>query len=149
MNAESSDNAPDLTAAGTFQHWTPVSLRFSDQDSMGHINNVAYAAYVEQSRVAFLNDFLRSQGGGAIDYILASVNIDYRREMHFPGTVDIGARFMRIGTKSITTAYGLFKDGENVAIAGSANVFFDFQSGKTIPIPDDLKKILETESTKG
>jgi acyl-CoA thioester hydrolase len=69
--------------------------------------------------------------------------------MHFPGTVDIGARFMRIGTKSITTAYGLFKDGENVATAGSANVFFDFQSGKTIPIPDDLKKILETESTKG
>jgi len=149
MNAESSDNAPDLTAAGTFRHWTPVSLRFSDQDNMGHINNVAYAAYVEQSRVAFLNDFLRSQGGGAIDYILASVNIDYRREMHFPGTVDIGARFMRIGTKSITTAYGLFKDGENVATAGSANVFFDFQSGRTIPIPDDLKKILETESTKG
>jgi hypothetical protein len=36
-----------------------------------------------------------------------------------------------------------------VATAGSANVFFDFQSGKTIPIPDDLKKILETESTKG
>jgi len=149
MNAESSDNAPDLTAAGTFQHWTPVSLRFSDQDSMGHINNVAYAAYVEQSRVAFLDDFLRSQVGGAIDYILASVNIDYRREMHFPGTVDIGARFMRIGTKSITIAYGLFKNGENVATAGSVNVFFDFQSGKSIPIPDHFEKILETVSAKG
>jgi acyl-CoA thioester hydrolase len=116
---------------------------------MGHINNVAYAAYVEQSRVAFLDDFLRSQGGGGIDYILASVNLDYRREMHFPGNVDIGARLMRIGTKSITTAYGLFKDGENVATAGSVNVFFDPQLGKTIPIPEDLKKILEAESAKG
>ncbi|HJO75365.1 MAG TPA: thioesterase family protein [Rhodospirillales bacterium] len=143
------DTAPDLTSAGTFRHWTPVSLRFSDQDSMGHINNVAYAAYVEQSRVAFLDDFLRSQGGGGIDYILASVNLDYRREMHFPGNVDIGARLMRIGTKSITTAYGLFKDGENVATAGSVNVFFDPQLGKTIPIPEDLKKILEAESAKG
>jgi acyl-CoA thioester hydrolase len=149
MNAHSTDNAPDLTSAGSFRHWTPVSLRFSDQDSMGHVNNVAYAAYVEQARVAFLDDFLRSQGGGGIDYILASVTIDYRREMHFPGTVDIGVRLMRIGTKSITTAYGLFKDGENVATAGSVNVFFDAQSGKTIPIPDDLKKILEAESAKG
>mgnify|MGYP000339014165 CR=1 FL=1 len=149
MNAESSDNAPDLTAAGTFQHWTPVSLRFSDQDSMGHINNVAYAAYVEQSRVAFLNDFLRSQGGGAIDYILASVNIDYRREMHFPGTVDIGARLIRIGTKSITTGYGLFKDSENVATAGSVNVFFDNKSTKTIPIPEELRRGLEDELAKG
>ncbi len=143
------DSAPDLTSAGVFRHWTPVSLRFSDQDSMGHINNVAYAAYVEQARVAFLDDFLRSQGGGGIDYILASVNIDYRREMHFPGNVDIGARLLRIGNKSITTGYGLFKDGENVATAGSVNVFFDSQSGKTIPIPGDLRKILEEELAKG
>ena len=56
------DTAADLTDAGTFRHWTPVSLRFSDQDSMGHINNVAYAAYVEQARVAFIDTFLRNRG---------------------------------------------------------------------------------------
>ncbi|MDA1091172.1 MAG: thioesterase family protein [Proteobacteria bacterium] len=148
MNAPA-DNGPDLTLIGAFRHWTPVSLRFSDQDSMGHINNVSYAAYVEQARVAFLDDFLRVEGGGDIGYILASVNIDYRREMHFPGSVDIGSRLMRIGTKSITTAYGLFKDGENVATAGSVNVFYDAEAGKTVSIPDNLRKILEQELTKG
>ncbi len=142
------DTAPDLTSDQTFRHWTPVSLRFSDQDSMGHINNVAYGAYVEQARVAFIDKFLRSRGGG-IDYILASVNIDYRREMHFPGNVDIGVRLARIGNKSITTGYGLFKDGENVATAGSVNVFFDPKTGKTIPIPDTLRKILEEEMAQG
>ena len=149
MNANSSDNAPDLTSAGSFRHWTPVSLRFSDQDSMGHVNNVAYAAYVEQARVAFIDTFLRNRGDNGIDYILASVNIDYRREMHFPGTVDIGTRLLRIGNKSITTGYGLFKDGENVATAGSVNVFFDTGSGKTVPIPDTLRKILEDELAQG
>jgi len=139
------NDTPDLTAAETFRHWTPVSLRFSDQDSMAHINNVAYAAYVEQARVAFIDTFLRNRGEDGIDYILASVNIDYRREMHFPGTVDIGARLLRIGTKSITTGYGLFKDGVNVATAGSVNVFFDTGSRKTVPIPDTLRKILEQE----
>ena len=142
------DAVPDLTDAGTFRHWTPVSLRFSDQDSMGHINNVAFAAYVEQARVAFIDAFLRNRGEG-IDYILASVNIDYRREMHFPGTVDIGARLIRIGNKSITTGYGLFKDGENVATAGSVNVFFDTKNGKTTSIPDNLRSILEKELAEG
>ncbi len=142
------DAAADLTDAGTFRHWTPVSLRFSDQDSMGHINNVAFAAYVEQARVAFIDAFLRNRGEG-IDYILASVNIDYRREMHFPGTVDIGVRLIRIGNKSITTGYGLFKDGENVATAGSVNVFFDTKNGKTIPIPDNLRSILGKDLAEG
>jgi len=142
------DTAADFTDAGTFRHWTPVSLRFSDQDSMGHINNVAFAAYVEQARVAFINVFLRNWGEG-IDYILASVNIDYRREMHFPGTVDIGVRLIRIGTKSITTGYGLFKDGTNVATAGSVNVFFDTKNGMTTPIPDNLRAILGQELAEG
>ena len=141
--------APDLTNAGTFRHWTPVSLRFSDEDSMGHINNVAYGAYVEQARVAFIEAFLKPGGAGGIDYVLVNVNIDFHREMHFPGTVDIGARLIRIGTKSITTGYGLFKDSENVAIAGSVNVFFDIESGKTIPIPEDLRRGLEDELAKG
>ena len=146
---ESPSDASNLTDAGTFRHWTPVSLRFSDQDSMGHINNVAYAAYVEQARVAFIDTFLRNRGEEGIDYILASVDIDYRREMHFPGTVDIGTRLLRVGNKSITTGYGLFKDGENVATAGSVNVFFDTGSGKTAPIPDTLRKILKDELAQG
>ncbi len=146
---EDADAAPDLTKAETFRHWTRVSLRFSDEDSMGHINNVAYAAYVEQARVAFIDAFLKSGGPGGIDYVLVNVNIDFHREMHFPGTVDIGARVIRIGTKSITTGYGLFKDSENVATAGSVNVFFDIESGKTIPISEDLKRVLEDERAKG
>ena len=141
--------APDLTDPGTFSHWTQVSLRFSDEDNMGHINNVAYAAYVEQARVAFIDAFLKSGGDGGIDYVLVNVNIDFHREMHFPGAVDIGTRLIRFGNKSITTGYGLFKDSENVATAGSVNVFFDTKSGKTVPISDDLRKILKGELAKG
>jgi len=140
------DGGPDLTVAATFKRWTQVTLRFSDQDSLGHINNVAYAAYVEQARVGLIDALLRSRGKGAgIDYILANVHIDYRREMHFPGVVDIGARLLRIGTKSITSGYGLFKAGDNVATATSVNVFFDPESGRPIAIPDGLRAILEAE----
>ncbi|MBT3306192.1 MAG: acyl-CoA thioesterase [Alphaproteobacteria bacterium] len=144
MSVTDDDTGPDLTDAATFQHWTPVSLRFSDQDSLGHVNNVAYAAYVEQGRVALIDKLLRTRGDG-IDYILASVQIDYRREMHFPGTVDIGGRLLRIGNKSISTGYGLFKDGINVATASSVNVFFDPATRKTLAIPEALRRVLEED----
>ncbi len=144
----SDETKPDLTKLETFKRWTPVSLRFSDQDSLGHINNVAYAAYVEQARVALIDALLRNRGA-EIDYILANVNIDYRREMHYPGTVDVGGKLIKIGNKSITTGYGLFRDGENVATADSVNVFFDPASGKTVPIPDELRRILEDELANG
>ncbi|MBC8338573.1 MAG: acyl-CoA thioesterase [Rhodospirillales bacterium] len=139
---------PDLTDAGKFRHWVPVSLRFSDQDSLGHINNVAYAAYVEQSRVALIDKLLRNRGTD-IDYILANVHIDYRSEMHFPGSVDVGGRLLKIGSKSITTGYGLFKDGVNVATATSVNVFFDPATRKTLAIPDGLRRVLEEELAQG
>lgn len=139
---------PDLTDARSFRRWTQVSLRFSDQDSLGHINNVAIAQYVEQGRVALIDGLMKDRGED-IDYVLANVHIDYRREMHFPGTVDVGGRLIKIGTKSITTGYGLFKDGENVATATSVNVFFSPKTGKTVPIPDDLRRALEGELSQG
>ncbi len=147
MSGQKDDTSPDLADAGSFRHWTPVSLRLSDQDNLGHINNVAFAAYVEQARVALIDKLLRSRSND-IDYILANVQIDYRREMHFPGSVDVGARLLRIGTKSITTGYGLFKDGENVATASSVNVFFDPATRKTMAVPDGLRRILEEELAK-
>jgi acyl-CoA thioester hydrolase len=144
VRKELGKNIINLTDIKTFQHWTPVSLRFSDQDSLGHINNVSYAAYVEQSRVAFINKLV-SPKCDHINYILANLQIDYRREMHFPGNVDVGACLLRIGNKSITTGYGLFKDTENIASASSVNVFFDSRTRVSIDIPDHLRIDLEKE----
>ncbi len=134
----------NLNNIKNFQHWTPVSLRFSDQDSLGHINNVSYAAYIEQARVAFINKIVSPQSDH-INYILANLQIDYRREMHFPGNVDVGACLLKIGNKSITTGYGLFKDTENIATGSSVNVFFDSNTRETIAIPDNLRKSLENK----
>jgi len=147
MNSKFEKNISNLTDINTFRHWTAVSLRFSDQDSLGHINNVAYAAYVEQARVALFDKIARPKDN-KIDYILANLQIDYRREMHFPGNVDVGACLLKIGTKSITTGYGLFKDDKTIATASCINVFFDTTTRASIAIPDNLRRDLESELAK-
>ena len=142
MSGKFEEFIPNLSDSTTFQHWTQVSLRFSDQDSLGHINNVAYAAYVEQARVALINNLIRLRGDH-INYILANLQINYHREMYFPGNIEVGACLLKIGKKSITTGYGLFKGVENIATASSVNVFFDASQRVSIDIPEKLRKDLE------
>ena len=146
MSIKFEDNVVDLTDSKKLKHWTSVSLRFSDQDSLGHINNVSYAAYVEQARVEFIDKIVNIKGDH-VNYLLANLHIDYRRELHFPGKIDVGACLLKVGTKSITTGYGLFKDEINVATASSVNVFFDPSTRKSIAIPENLRVALDRELT--
>lgn len=135
----------DLIDKDSFRFWTPVTLRYSDQDAMAHINNCAYAAFIEAGRTMFLGGLLDPQRHPNIDFILARVAIDYRREMHYPGIVEIGSRILRLGNKSMTTGFGLFKNDECVATAESVNLFFDTTTRIGIPIPDDIRAALEAD----
>ena len=135
----------DTSNPATFRHWTPVTIRFSDQDSMGHVNNVAYAAYVESGRNAFVTQYLKADTHPGIDFVLARVMIDYRFEMHYPGTVEVGTCIKRIGNSSITIGTGIFKDGRNYATAESTNVFIDLATRKPCPIPADVRAELERQ----
>ena len=132
----------DPSRRDAFPHWVPVSLRYSDQDPMGHINNVIYGAYFAEGRNAFIGELVKRLAPASIDFVLASVKIDYREEMYYPGRVDIGSAVQRIGNKSLTLRHGLFKDGELKASAESVIVFIDTTSGQSVPIPDDVREAL-------
>ena len=117
----------------------PVNLRYSDQDAMGHVNNVAYAAFFEAGRMGLFTHLLEGHGDLKFNFVLANVNIDYLREMHFPGTVQVGGRLLRVGGRSITTGFGAFIDGVCYATSTSINVFFDPTTRQSSDMPETLK----------
>lgn len=110
---------------------------------MGHINNVVYGAYFAEGRNAFIGELVKRLAPASIDFVLASVKIDYREEMYYPGHVDVGSRVLRIGNKSLTLGHGLFKDGELKASAENVIVFVDTESGQSIPVPAQVRRALE------
>ena len=133
-------NLQDRTS---FNHWTPVTIRFSDQDSMGHVNNVAIAQYVEAGRTSLIYDIIQKFDHARLEFILAQASINYVNELHYPGVVDVGSRLTRLGNKSLTSGYGLFMGDTCVATATSVNVFVDIETHKTMSPPDDVRaKIL-------
>ena len=138
----------DLTNRETFQHWSPVTIRFSDQDSLQHINNVALAQYFEVSRTAFIYDVIRKAGPEAmetVEFILARVVIDFVNELKYPGRVDVGARITRLGNKSMDSGYAIFQGTKCIATSTAVNVFYDMKTRTSMLPPDDVRTILLSE----
>lgn len=140
-----SDIPFDLTQRATYGHFTPVTIRYSDQDAMGHVNNVVLAQYVEAARALMIQSVIDRFDHPGLDFVLARVIIDYRAELHYPGTVEVGGRFVRLGSKSLTSGYGIFLGDKCVATAESINVFFDINTRKSTTPPDDVRRAIEAE----
>ncbi|MEM0988516.1 MAG: thioesterase family protein [Pseudomonadota bacterium] len=139
----------DLKDRATYRHWSPVTIRFSDQDSLGHINNVALAQYFEVARTAFVYDVIRlAKMEGEIEFILARVVIDFVAELHYPGSVEVGARLTRVGNKSLSSGYGIFQGPKCIATSEAVNVFYDMETRRSTTPPDRVRQILNAEVEK-
>ena len=108
-----------------YKVWTSVTIRYSDQDPMQHINNVAIAAYLEARRSNLLRTLLGDFGTPEAGMVLASVTMDFVQEMSFPGVVEIGGRLSRIGNKSFSSEYAIFQGEICRVVSRATTVFFD------------------------
>ena len=131
----------DLRDRAVYRHWTRVSLRFNDEDRMGHVNNAIYAEWIEASRVLLIDDVF--QGQTRLTTVLARMTLDYLRETQFPGEVDVGGCLTRVGNKSFDSGYGVFRNGECLATATCVNVFFDMETRRSATPPDNVRALLQ------
>jgi acyl-CoA thioester hydrolase len=123
-------------------HWTEVTLRPTDLDDVGHVNNVIFAALTAAGRVDFILARLMPHVAAGSDFWLVRFEIDYLRQLHYPGTVRVGTAVERAGRSSITLAHEL-RAGEDVAArCRSVLVHVDPKSGKSMALPEALKRAL-------
>lgn len=132
--------------AAAYSHWTDVTLRYSDQDAMGHINNVAVAAFFEAGRMSLFAHLFHGATSVTNGMVLARLSIDYLAEIHFRGIdprVSVGGRLARVGGRSLTTHYAAVQDGRVCAVSESVNVFFDPATRRSTAPPADVAARLE------
>jgi acyl-CoA thioester hydrolase len=113
------------------RHEHPVQLRWSDPDSLGHVNHARALSLLEDARLAMVEG-----PGGAI---LARLEVDYLRQLYYR----VGERpcvsswVTRLGTKSVTVRQELVQDGEVVIRADAVLVMFDFATDASRPLTDE------------
>lgn len=131
-----------------YPHWCTDTVRFSDQDAAGHVNNVALCAYMETARLTFMRDVgLIAKREDGVRGISAGMTVSFLAESHWPGQVELGSGTIKVGTSSITVGSAAFKDGVCIVAAEMTVVRL---KGKTPhPIDDPLRQALEKYRLRG
>lgn len=121
-----------------------VPTRYADMDANAHLNNVAIARLVEESRVRF-HYAIRDKGGAVSPggIMIVHVAIDYLGEGEYPADVDAGVGIVSVGQSSYRLAIGLFQHGRAFALAQSVMVAMAADRSGSMPIGPDLRSRLE------
>jgi len=102
------------------------------------MNNAVYATFVEQARIAFLSP----RGADVENMILARLEIDFRSPAEFGETIAIHVTPTRVGTKSFDLQHEIWSADRLVAEAKSVLVGYDYERNESVPLTDDLRRIL-------
>ena len=65
----------------------PISVRWRDMDSMGHVNNAKYISYLEEARVRWMLTVPDVSMTDRIAPVVAANNINYKRPLTWPNDV--------------------------------------------------------------
>lgn len=122
-----------------------IPVRWRDLDALGHVNNAVYFTYLEMAREAYWNALgfeLRPDRPG---YLVARAECDFRAPILQGAVVRLSLRCPRLGTKSWEIDYRMedAADGTLYAEARSVQVFCDLPSGRTAPIPPEVRAAVE------
>lgn len=130
-----------------YRHFHTITTRWMDNDVYGHVNNVVYYSWFDTVVNAWLLeqkvlDFVASPTVG----LVVETNCSYFSSIAFPDLVRAGLRVTRLGTSSVRYEVGLFANDNAEASAQGyfIHVYVDRVTRRPVPLPDDLRRALET-----
>jgi acyl-CoA thioester hydrolase len=123
---------------GAFPYHATDIIRLGDLDHQNHVNNVVYATYLETGRVMLMRDTFGSLSFPTTNFVVARLEINYLRELHWPGTVTIGSGVEHIGRSSVVFAQAVFHGGDCAASGRTTMVLMDSRSRTPARLPEDI-----------
>lgn len=127
-------------------------VRFSDLDAMGHVNNARYLTFFEEGRAHWFREgWDLPMDSTAYPVIVARVELDYLAPIPFGVNIGVYHRVTELGGKSMKMEGWVCVEEEKGPRPAAKYlitlVWFDYQAGKSVPIPKiDRKKILAYEN---
>lgn len=133
----------DLTIPENFLHMRQDILRYADVDSNGHLNNVKFFEFCQESRVSLFRAVGAHDGEDRRAWMIAALSIVFRGQVHAPGNIETGTLVLKFGNSSLQLGQGMFNAGRCVATAEMTMVRVDQETGKPFPIEAILRERLK------
>lgn len=118
---------------------TEHELRFADMDQLGHINNGAYGSFMESSRSLMCIDCGLT---GSISVALVRIELDFLKEMRWPGRIVAASAVESIGRSSFRLRQAVFKDEVCTAEAMATLCLLNLTTRRAEPIDDAIRERL-------
>jgi acyl-CoA thioester hydrolase len=124
-----------------------IPVQWGDQDTLGHVNNIIYLRWSETGRVEYLSrlDLWHGTPDQRFGPILASIICNFRYPLTYPDTVHVGTRVVSIGNRSFQMTHKIVSENAGVVAADleSTLVWLDYEAGKSIPVPAEMREAIE------
>ena len=119
----------------------PIQVRWRDIDAKNHVNNATIVTYLETART----ELWRRRFGGGIDipYVVARVEVGFRRQIRIDDEVRIGLWVEDLKGASYVFAYRIEADGHHAAEARTLMAHIG-PGGKPTRIGPEMRSKLET-----
>ncbi|ASV07765.1 thioesterase [Leptospira interrogans serovar Canicola] len=116
-------------------------------DPFAHVSNSVFVAYLEIGRVDYCKRRLNVKGIFDVPFILARIEIDLKKSIEVHHQVEVQTSVIRIGNKSWDFQSKIIETNtkEIFAVAKTVQVAFDHVNKSSIPIPPNVRLILEED----
>jgi acyl-CoA thioester hydrolase len=122
--------------------WTEEKLRYSDLDMNGHVNNACFATFCESGRVTLIRKLFPMADREGFFTVIVRLEINFKAELFFPGTVRTATWFTRVGNSSFTMDQVLLRDDDVVAaVATGTCVACDFATRRPLPFTEEQRAL--------
>ena len=121
-----------------YKYKTPITIRFSDIDAVGHVNNATYLTYFEEARLKYWREAIEwdiSKSG----VIVGRSEVNYLKPITLRDEIFCYVRTTRIGNSSFDIMHVLVKlteHGEEICTTGkTVCISYDYRANKSVSIP--------------
>ncbi len=126
-------------------HTERIRVKWGDMDAFGHVNNAAYFVYMQEARVAWFAavrmPILENHQGP----VIVDAHCTFLRPIVYPAEIEVALLVGTPGRSSFPTYYDIHLVGDKTvkfAEGNSTVVWIDHMQGKSVPLPEWLRKKL-------
>ena len=133
---------PPAPQLADFPHRVSDTIRFGDLDPQGHVNQAMFLTYFETGRVAMFRKPDLGIGLPDLTYVMVRMQVDYLKELRWPGTVEIGTGVARFGRSSFHARQAIFCNGLCAATGEATLVCMNVKTRQAVPLPAEALESL-------
>lgn len=131
------------TRAG-YRVFRSLPTRWMDNDEYGHMNNATYLSLFDTAISLWqIDNGIAIRGPAALRFLVVETGCRYHAQAGFPDVIHAGLRLGHLGTSSMRTEVGLFRnDDDSACTEGFFTQVLTGDDSRPRPIPDELRQTL-------